>query len=160
MNVKYMLLLLAAFTFSCQADEPEVEEEEPTEVLKPLAKALVDGNTFDAGEFSISTAISGETYQITASSTPQSISVFFYGLPEVKTYTLTDDISTSGASITWASDQLSSTTNHRVENGTLVVESFEDNLLKASFSGTAVKVTDPDVSVEITNGEVVARFPG
>jgi len=155
-----MLIIWAILAFSCQDDEPEVEEEEPKEVLKPMAKASIDGNVFEAAEFSISTAVSGETYQITAMSAPQSISIFFYGLPEVKTYTLTDDIGTSGASITWASDQLSSTTNHRVENGTITVESFDDNLLKASFSGTAAKVTDPDVTVEISNGEVVARFPG
>jgi len=160
--MKYLLfplLLISSLHFvSCSNDEPEPEPE-PEEKPTPGALATINGEAFSAEAFGISTAISGENYQITAYSEPQSIVVYFYGLPEVKTYTLTDDPSASGVGVTWASDFLSSTTNHRMEEGTLTVTYFEDNLVEATFSGKAYKVTDPDTMVEITDGKVVAQFP-
>lgn len=160
-NLMYFLLAGFFLFTACSEDDPvEMEEEEPVEVATPEAKALVGGKAFAASEFGLSTAISGDTYQVTALSDPQTITFFFYGAPEVKTYVLTDDQTASGASVIWASDRSSSTTNHRITNGTLEVTRYDDNQVEATFSGTATSVTDPEVTVEITEGVLVAKFPG
>lgn len=161
-NLTYLLLACTFLFVSCSKDDQEeVEDEtEVEEVAKPNATANIDGSAFESSEFGLSTAISGDTYQVTASSDPETMTFLFYGAPEVKTYTLTEDVGASRASITWASDRASSTTNHRITNGTLEVTSFKDNRVEATFSGTAVNVTDPETQVEITDGVLVAQFPG
>lgn len=160
--MKHLLLAFLSIWIltGCSSDDEEPEPEEETPVVVTHLTAKVDGAEFDAGQFDVSTAVANGSYQITGRAEPQTITIIFSGGPEVKTYAVTGDPATSDVSITWASDGLSSTTNHRVVSGELIVSAFAENKVTATFKGTAEKVTDAEVKVEITDGSVYARFPG
>lgn len=165
--MKHLLLAFLSIWMltGCSPDdesEPEVETEtkEITPVVVTHLNAKIDGKDFNAGQFDVSSAVANGSYQITGRAEPQTITIIFNGEPEVKTYNVTGDPATSDVSITWASDGLSSTTNHRVVSGELTVSAYTENKLTASFKGTAEKVTDAEVKVEITDGSVHAQFPG
>ncbi|MGB0429418.1 MAG: hypothetical protein ACPGLV_03020 [Bacteroidia bacterium] len=152
------LLLFIMFIFiACNPDDitDEPIENEPEIHLS----ANINGSAFKADKFDVSTAISNETtYQITATQDTQTITLFFYEKPQVKTYTITGDISLDKVSFSWASNNLYSTSNHKSTSGTIKISAYENGYLTGTFSGVVAKNIDQNVTASITNGSYYARF--
>jgi hypothetical protein len=137
-------------------DEPiDTKEKEP----EVHVTASINESKFEAGKFDVSTAISNETtYQITATQDTQSITLFFYEKPQVKTYTVTGDISVDKVSFSWASNNLYSTSNHKSLSGSIEIKSYENGYVTGTFSGVVAKNIDQNVTAKITDGSFYARF--
>lgn len=156
----FAVLVLILATACHKNDEPENNNNNNTTTTPVVElKATVGGEAFDADKFAVSTAVQNNNYQITAIDDPQSITMFFTGYPEVKTYTLNGKQSESGASLTWAADNLSSTTNHRMTDGKIIIESNDNTYVKGTFSGTVTSVMDSTATKEIKDGTFYVKFP-
>ncbi|MCB0735962.1 MAG: hypothetical protein KDC92_00520 [Bacteroidetes bacterium] len=155
----YLLFSFFFLLFACGKDEsPKEPDQQPT--IRPIELiAIINNDTFLADKFQVNTAISGGMYQINASSNGQRVSIIFSAKPEIKKYDIASDFALNEVSINWFEDELYSGSNHRVNNGTLEVISYNNSIIECMFNGTAPRITNSSKVAQIKNGTLKAQFP-
>ena len=163
-SIFYFLLLSVAFVgVSCGDDDDEGGNGGNTSPTV-FVKATIGESAFETSELSVSSSKSGGITSITARSGDDGDeSAFFislYGDPEVKTYTLTENSTEDGMSVIYypVYPSSASKSTYRMTSGEFTIDSYEDKMIKGSFSGTVINSPDED-KLTVTSGTFSLMIP-